>query len=457
MAASASPVPDAGRTTKAGERPQSIGHQDALDGLRLVAAFAVLCYHVAGFTGDMSHDSETARLLSRGEIGVPLFYALSGLLLYRPWVKATLLGSPGPAVASYLWRRALRIFPAYWIVAVVAMLTLDLHLARDQWDWTEMFLLVHIYDFHPWWPSDAIGPRGLAQVWSLAVEVSFYVLLPLIAAALSWIACRRTVGVDGRAKRLLCGIAIMSAISFGYVVLTFHPLRPVLQTWLPRYLCWFGAGMAVSVLSVWAQAASPGGLRVRRLCHTIGRSPGICLIIAAIAYAVAATSITGPLTSGVMSLAQMETRLGLYLVVAFFLVAPVGFQSRAPSLVNSLLGNPLMRFLGRISYAIFLWQFLVLYAFYNVTHRAYFSGGFWWVLAVSVFGTVVVATLSFYLVEKPAQRLRSMFDDPVRPAGPQDSVPEDKALRAAELKETRDVQPSPVHHQDPEPDTPPPA
>lgn len=420
------------------ERPQPVGHQDGLDGLRFVASCAVLIYHVGGFTGDTLYDTPQAWLLARGEIGVALFFVLSGLLLFRPWVKTLLLGAPSPAVPSYLWRRALRILPAFWLVTLVCMFAFNAGKPKTQWDWSEVFLLVHIYDFHPWWPSEAVGPQGLGQMWSLAVEISFYAVLPLLAAALLWWARRGGSSVDRRARRLLIALGVLAVGSFVYLYFTFYPtLRPTMQMWLPRYLCWFLGGMAICTLTVWAQAATPGGLRIRRFCQTVAHSPGTCVIAAGVAYAVAATPIAGPRGLGLATLGEMEMRLFLYGAVAILLVAPVAFQPKGRTVTNTVFGNPVMRFLGRISYGIFLWQFAALYWFYDLSDYKLFSGGFFLVALVGLAFSIALSTVTYYVLEKPSQALRSVFDDPVRPAGPLDSVPQDRALIAAQRKDTQ--------------------
>jgi peptidoglycan/LPS O-acetylase OafA/YrhL len=434
------------------ERPQPVGHQDGLDGLRFVASCAVVIYHVGGFTGDTLYDTPQAWLLARGEIGVALFFVLSGLLLFRPWVKTLILGAPSPAVPSYLWRRALRILPAFWLVTLVSMFAFNAGGPKTQWDWSEVFLLLHIYDFHPWWPAEAVGPKGLGQMWSLGVEMSFYVLLPLIAMVLLWFARRGGSGVDQRARRLLIGLGVLACTSFVYLYFTFYPtLRPTMQMWLPRYLCWFLGGMALCTLTVWAQAATPGGLRIRRFCQTIAHSPGTCVIAAGVAYAVAATPIAGPRGLGLATLGQMEVRLFLYGAVAVLLVAPVAFQPQGRTVTNLIFGNPVMRFLGRISYGVFLWQFAALYWFYDLTGYKLFSGGFFVVAPAGLAFSIALSAVTYYAIEKPSQALRGVFDDPVHPAGPLDTVPQDRALLAAQRKDTDTAHPDHTPAEDPGP------
>ena len=240
-------------------------HQASLDGLRAAAAGAVLLTHVGGLTGYTVTGTPVSWVLSRGDVGVPIFFTLSGLLLYRPWAAAALTGQQTVPLGTYLRRRALRILPAYWAVVIVALLWLNAPDARHAWPWVQYLLLIQNYDAHPWWSGT--GAIGLAQAWSLVVEASFYLVLPLIAAVLTWVASRGgPPDVARRARRLLAGIAVLGASSFGFAVLTQHPrLALWFEGTLPPLMIWFCAGMATAVLLAWAAAeeqAAPAGGRL---------------------------------------------------------------------------------------------------------------------------------------------------------------------------------------------------
>src|SRR5260370_32229172 len=92
--------------------PAVAGHQDALDGLRAVAAVAVLVTHVGGLTGYVLIGTPAPWGVSRGNIGGPIFLVLSGLLLYPPWAAAPLPRPPAVPVTTSLRRRAPPLPPA---------------------------------------------------------------------------------------------------------------------------------------------------------------------------------------------------------------------------------------------------------------------------------------------------------------------------------------------------------
>jgi peptidoglycan/LPS O-acetylase OafA/YrhL len=404
--------------------PAGTRHQGALDGLRAAAAGSVLLANIGGLTGYTLTGSPLSWAVSRGTVGVPVFFALSGLLLYRPWAAAVLAGQPAPPVPAYLWRRAVRILPAYWVVVLIALPVLSPGPARSAWPWIQYLLLIQNYAAHPWWTGT--GPAGLAQTWTLVVDVSFYLALPVIAAGLAWLAWRggrsrpAAGDVGRRARRLLTGIAVLAASSFGWTVLAYYP-RPAfwLAGTLPPMLIWFAAGMAIAVASAWAAAeAGPDG-PARRLCRSVASSAGMCGLIAVCAFAIACTPVAGPELTGIPSLWDTEIKTVLFTIVALAVVAAVAFQPEhgagaplARLLVSRLLGSRGARFLGKVSYGVFLWQFLVAYALFAALHlKTAFHGGSYTapevagiILAVAA-GTTVISIASYYLIERPARRL----------------------------------------------------
>lgn len=402
-------------------RPAVPGHQNALDGLRAAAAGMVLLTHVGGLTGYTFTGTPLSWVLSRGDVGVPIFFALSGLLLYRPWAAAALSGTSTRSVVTYLRRRALRILPAYWAVVIIALPLLNPGPARHAWPWLQYLLLLQNYDPHPWWTGT--GATGLSQAWSLVVELSFYLVLPVLAAVLTWAACRgRRHGDAGgdetgrRARRLLAGIAALAVSSFGWVVLIYYP-RPELwfAATLPPLMIWFCAGMAVAVLVAWAGSEPGPDGPASRLCRSVASSAGMCTLIAACAFAIACTPLTGPEFAGVPGVWPAEFKTALYALIAAAVISPTACRPllAGRGLSTRLLGNRVARFLGRISYGIFIWQFLAAYAVFRLAHlKTVFSGGSYTTPEVVLIGiaiaaaTVLAATASYYLLERPAQRFR---------------------------------------------------
>src|SRR4051794_34410196 len=151
----------------------------AFDGLRAIAALSVVVTHTSFLTGANGY-TPFGGFYARMDIGVAIFFLISGFLLYRPFAAAHLDERPGPAVRPFFRRRALRIFPAYWVALTVVLLVSDGPNAQhtDPGSLLRYYSLLHIYS-----PEHVLGP--ISQAWSLGTELSFYLFLPLYAAFLA--------------------------------------------------------------------------------------------------------------------------------------------------------------------------------------------------------------------------------------------------------------------------------
>ncbi|SEF94379.1 Peptidoglycan/LPS O-acetylase OafA/YrhL, contains acyltransferase and SGNH-hydrolase domains [Thermomonospora echinospora] len=387
---------------RAAATPQISGHQDGLDGVRAVAALLVLVFHVALNAGVIARQVTAGWVFNGGQAGVAIFFALSGLLLYRPWAHAALGGRTAPGAGRYLFRRALRVLPAYWLLVVVVMLVVYREHLGDARSWLGLLTLTHIYDPQDWWNSP-LGPREMGQAWSLAVEAAWYVALPPTAALLARFT-RRGADVAGRARRLLIALGGYALVSFAFTVVMFVPEhRPSLGIWPPRYTAWFAIGMALAVLTVWAKE-EPWGAGAR-FCRTVAASWGACWLAALSLLVISASPITGPLDLGTAStLWTSLLHIAVYGLCAAFFVAPVALAPAGHPVMDAVLGNPLMRWLGRISYGVFLWQMAVILAWYEATGRL-FRGSLLTDLPLLVAVSVLAGAVSYYAVEHPAQRL----------------------------------------------------
>ena len=240
------------------------------DGLRAIAALAVVAYHSSGISyGLFTFRSPTWLLswMSRlGFFGVAVFFVISGFLLYRPFAVAALTNQPGPRVLPFWKRRAFRIFPAYWVALAVSVYVLGQDPFGSLQETVFQFGLLQNY-------RDTWLRNGLGVSWTLVVELSFYFFLPFIAAGIRAMSSS-TAGVASRLRMQILGlvliagfgIAIKSWWLFGYQAERSSPgawfaLRGFTY-WLPGYLDWFALGDA------------DGGREPRGLVSVVACQPG---------------------------------------------------------------------------------------------------------------------------------------------------------------------------------------
>ena len=369
-----------------------------LDGYRAIAAFMVLTTHVAFNTGEI-RTPVIGPLLGRMDFGVTLFFLLSGFLLYRPWARAAMVDSRGPAVGSYALRRAARILPAYWVMVACTLLLLP-EIQPVRWQaWPVHLGLLHIY-------IPGFTLEGLTQTWSLATEISFYVLLPVLA----WIAGRRGRGrPDASARYQLGVLAVAVAVAWVFTVLRVSGglgSSTITGYWLPGFLDWFALGMAAAVIQVrLGMAGAPAWMLALR---QIALATGWCLLIAAGLAVIAATPIAGPLTFDPAQPNSLIIKHLLYGAIAAFLLLPgflgVGDTRESPterSWWARILASPVVVYLGTISYGVFLWHLVLLRFIQNALGLQVFAGGFWIVWPLVVLASIAVATASWFILEKP--------------------------------------------------------
>nr|WP_156687567.1 acyltransferase [Mycobacterium sp. Marseille-P9652] len=345
----------------------------AVEGMRACAAAGVVVTHVAFQTGHSS--GVFGRLFGRFDLAVAVFFALSGFLLWRGHAAAARNIAPRPRTGHYLRSRVVRIMPAY-LVAVVVILSLlpDADHASPT-VWLANLTLTQIYV-----PLTLTG--GLTQMWSLSVEVTFYLALPVLAL----LARRLPVGARVPA------IAALAALSWAWGFLPVHTApgtNPL--NWPPAFFSWFAAGM---LLAEWIH--SPVGLP-----HRLARRRPLIGAVAVAAFLVAASPLAGPegLTPGTAG--QFAVKAAMGSLVAFALVAPLVLDR--PDTPHRLLGNAFMVTLGRWSYGLFVWHLAALAMVFPVLGIFPFSGHMPSVLALTLVFGFAIAAVSYALVESPCR------------------------------------------------------
>ena len=113
------------------------------------------------------------------DLGLEIFFVLSGFLIFRPFVLAQLSGKPSVSTRRYLRRRVLRIFPGYWFALVMAFVLFGEPV--HGLDGAVVFLGL----LQSFVPNPDLIRGGIEQSWTLMTELSFYVMLPVFAAVVA--------------------------------------------------------------------------------------------------------------------------------------------------------------------------------------------------------------------------------------------------------------------------------
>lgn len=353
------------RITQAGELRSA-----RLESVRAVAALGVLAAHVlvisydrqlAGVAADPVHEA----VLGAGS-AVLLFFVLSGYLLFWPFARQLFDGGRRVDVATYARNRALRLLPLYFFVIAVVLV-----LKEHGGSWEQWLLLATFTQ-----AQDAGAFEVVPVAWSVAIEVHFYILLPLLAAAVGALA----KGSLARAATLL---ALVGSASLAVRVFTVYDGSWSSVPWrysLLGMLFMFVAGMAIALLRIAWERRPP------RLPGWAAR--GDAWLVAAL----------------LLWYAGIQTYRAEILVVvaAFLVVGACVLPLRAGPLVR-IFDTRALALVGIASYSLYMWHFPVLewmQAWYPEASDFRLLG----LAAVPL--CLAVAATSYLLVERPFLTLR---------------------------------------------------
>jgi peptidoglycan/LPS O-acetylase OafA/YrhL len=370
-----------------------------LDGLRALAAAAVVLTHVGFMTGKYTPDL-SGRALNRLGVGVAIFFVLSGFLLSRPVFAAAAERRPGPRPTAYLWRRALRILPAYWLTVAAALLLLPGNQNADTRTWLEHLTLTQLY-------TGRFG-EGLSHTWSLSTEVAFYLCLPVLAGGLVRLGGRRR----WRPVRVLWALAALTLLSLAAVAASPALIGGTAELWLLPHLGWFAAGMALAVLTV-----SPPEWRPVRVASELGADLWTCWAGAGVLFLIAANPLAGPVLLLPSTPAEAVLHHLLYLGIGTLLVWPLVLGDQTAGRTRQVLASRPVRYLGEISYGVFLFHVIVLTGAYHLFSWQPLTGSLLLVFLGTWIGGAVVAAAVYEVVERPLRRWRSLVPDRRRASG----------------------------------------
>jgi peptidoglycan/LPS O-acetylase OafA/YrhL len=372
----------------------------SLTGLRGIAALGVFVFHYGYFNPGIRLDLTVPVIghalqfpLGFGFAGVDLFFVLSGFLLALPFARATLTGSAHQPLRHYYKRRLLRVFPAYYAQLLII-------LAVGAWfiTWRPLdgaSLLAHLFMFFN------IGPEPIRPVvgvwWTLPVELSFYLLLPFIASFMRpgrWLAFLLGGVLLSMLYRIWCADHFAAAPEGTIFLAAVH---------LPGALPEFLLGASAAVLVQWLELNSNKRPDARVL-------DGLFLtgvVLANVWFWKIMLPYGGVFWSGHWSMVIAPLALGLPLSLIVFSLY------RGSRIGRLLFANPVVYFIGLISYSLYLWHFVVLQQAERVFGETYTSMQGFPKFLFSLSLVLLVSTVSYYVFERPFFRLGARRTPPL--------------------------------------------
>lgn len=336
--------------------PTAMKHRDDIDGMRAIAILPVLAFHFGMY-----------RLAPGGFIGVDVFFVISGYLITGVIYHG--IGEGTYSITDFYSRRVRRLFPALFAMFAACMVATFLLAfpseARDAGRSMlgSLFFVSNILFYHSsgYFAQQKNLINPLLHTWSLSVEEQFYVLFPIVVFALRRFSSRVRIGA-------LAALAAASLAASAWMVREDAPAA----FYLVQFRAW-----ELLMGSLLAIGAVPP--LTRRWHAELVGAAGVALVLAGIELFSPATPFPG--------LAALLPCLG---------TAAVLHSGRATTTLTArcLSWRPL-RFIGLISYSLYLWHWPVI-----VFYRAFREPDQWQKLGLIAL-CLVLAALSWRFIEQP--------------------------------------------------------
>lgn len=372
------------------EAGRIVGQVAALDGVRGVA-IAIVLIHNASF---VLHDNTAflpklaSAIAATGWVGVQLFFVLSGFLITGILLEAR--GSRGFFRTFYI-RRTLRIFPLYYVFLAVAILVLPAILNPSSW--------TTVATENQWWywtyTANWGSPLGhgipyLSHFWSLAVEEQFYLVWPLLVFLLP--------------PGGLIAVCTVAIVATPLVRLALHaaglPAPALYEFTIARW----DALAAGAVMAILLRDA-----RGRRLLARHMKYAGIAALLSLVLFVLIRRGFHGH------DLAVQVLGQSLIAVLAATLIyICVEPSSRIERALRNAFAAHWLRFLGKYSYAIYVFHFPIhQFASTRLANAVNGPDTNWRLLRLAIYVSgigalsILAAMLSWRVIEKPCLDLKN--------------------------------------------------
>jgi peptidoglycan/LPS O-acetylase OafA/YrhL len=377
-----------------------------LDGIRALAVLIVVWFHfwqqswLWGYTekdaleGIGIMDANIDWLAVNGYVFVDMMILLSGFLLFLPHARQMVEGAKKPDIADFYTRRVARIFPSYYLCFVIFLIFfVKIGDYQNIFDYI-VDCISNLTFTQMLSPATYLGSHFNRALWTVCVEMAFYVIFPLVA----WFFKKAPIIT----YLAMCGC---SWLYFVKIVVPSNNLSVVINQF-PTFLCVYANGMMAAYIFVYL-ANNVKHNKISGIFFTGIAIFSLYFIRIMIKYDLHTTN------NADKQMWQVQNRFALSLVFVMLIIgAAFSFKW-----FRWLFGNPVMRFLSAISFNLYIWHQTVAVKlkewkipFWDVAEGELpqaVMGTKWQVkyFFISLFVSIIIAVLITYLFEKPIDKL----------------------------------------------------
>lgn len=380
-----------------------------LDGIRGLAILIVFFYHLIVFASGLANShvlrSPLVKLVDIGWIGVDIFFVLSGFL-----ITAILLKTRGEThyFRNFYARRVLRIFPLYYLVAVVVYIFLPFILVKGEilavvqtsWPFSMLYLQNWLYIPKVSHYFDAGTPAFLGPTWSLAIEEQFYLIWPTV------------VYFFDRRKLFILSVMILVFAFLTRVFLFFFARSWVsLEEFIHFSTVTRFDGFCVGALIALAFESEEWKQKISRF--------GWPILLCSLAGWIGITIATNNNLSVLAKNPYKNIWSYLLLALGSGALVVLALTQQPQSRIRIFFRNPILVFWGKYSYAIYILHIPIILILLKIMRDLGYRGDIAWFVFI-VLGctlTILCSLTTWHLLEKHVLKLKKYFASESEKAG----------------------------------------
>ncbi len=367
-------------------------HIGVLDGIRAVSILIIVWFHLWQQSWIMPHiGSYSLDWLPRyGYLFVDMMLLLSSYCLFLPYARSMVLGTPMPEVRTFYKKRVARIVPSYYFSLFIAATAGILSGTIATRSMLLKDLIPHLFFVHNYFYDSSLGTHMFGVLWTLAVEVQFYLIFPFLAKA-------------------FCGkpfITYFSMLGIGlfFSILISKNFTSLIQGMYVNHTLTFFTVYANGMLGAWAYVSIASGIKRHKALE------GFCTLLSVgciFLYKILCADLSH---YGDPMKWQIDRRFILSVVFLSFILS----TSLALPLYQKLWSNRLMRFLSAISFNLYIYHQEIAFKlkaaripYYGGDTPPNMLGDMVWsrkYMALCIVLAFVAAVAGTYLIEKPAAK-----------------------------------------------------
>ncbi len=270
---------------------------------------------------------------------------MSGLLLYLPYALEKAEGAPVPSLGRFYANRLIRILPSYLLSILAILFFVALPQSKyGNGDALAKDVVTHLTFTFNFWPDTYLSTPLNGALWTVAVEMQFYLIFPFLARAAQ--------------KRPITTLAGMMLVGLGYrvLVLTSLPNKALLINQMIGFMDVYALGMLGAMLHVRWQRGAPEEETGQALEKTPWAKGGAALVFVLALWGIGAL-LRHQSTQSLQGVAMLRnSQLMIRFPFAVVMLCAMLGAAMMPRLLQKLLDNRLMRFLALISFNLYVWH-----------------------------------------------------------------------------------------------------